>query len=104
MAQSEDERYRRRVHAEKGFYIHALVYVLVNAGLFVMNMVSLMFVPGVLWFWWGLLGWGVGLAAHGLSVFAFPLWVGAGWEQRRIDQLMDEERRRDERSDGGARP
>ncbi len=107
MAQSDDQRYRRarrRVQAEKGFYIHALVYVLVNAGLFVSNMVTLMFVPGALWFWLPLLGWGVGLAAHGLAVFAFPRWAGAGWEQRRMDELMDEDRRRDLPPDPGGRP
>jgi hypothetical protein len=57
----------RRVSARYGFYRHAMIYVMVNAGLAAVNLITS---PGYLWFLWALCGWGVGLAAHGLAVFA----------------------------------
>lgn len=48
-----------------GFYIHATVYTIVNALLVTMN---LYFVPSVLWFYFPLLGWGIGLAVHYIGV------------------------------------
>ena len=84
-----DERYRRakaRVAALRGFYIHAAVYGLVNGGLLLLN---LLVSPASLWFYWSLLGWGIGLAAHALSVFGGLL--GRDWEERQIRRLMDQE-------------
>lgn len=57
----------RRADAKLGFRTHALVYVLVNAGLLAINLLTS---PGTLWFYWPLIGWGVGLAAHGLAVYS----------------------------------
>jgi hypothetical protein len=51
---SEDQRYDRahaRVQELKGFYTHATAYVLVNIGLFVINLLT-----GGGWFYWPLLG------------------------------------------------
>jgi hypothetical protein len=53
---------KRRVDMKMGFYIHALVYVCVNAGLFLLNQFS----SDVRWHVFPLLGWGIGLAIHGL--------------------------------------
>ena len=55
-------RARRRVGIKTGFYIHALVYVLVNLGLFALNTV----LGGTRWSHFPLLGWGLGLAIHGI--------------------------------------
>jgi len=54
-----------RVGAKMGFYMHAAVYVLVNAGLVVINFLTS---PHTLWFFWPLSGWGIGLVVHGFSV------------------------------------
>ena len=54
---SEQRRYERaqaRVKELKGFYTHATAYVLVNIGLFVINLLT----GGGWWFYWPLLGWG----------------------------------------------
>ena len=70
MEDQEQQRYQwanARVQAIKGFYIHATIFVLVNLGLFVINWVT----PGNWWFYWPLIGWGVGLAIHALVVFVF---------------------------------
>ena len=52
---------RKRVAMKTGFAIHLLVYTLVNAGL-----VALSLARGNQWHWGPLLGWGLGLAIHGL--------------------------------------
>jgi hypothetical protein len=91
---SEQRRYERaqgRVKELKGFYTHATAYVLVNIGLFVINLLT----GGGWWFYWPLLGWGIGLGIHALSVFAF----GGGpfsrdWEERKTRELMDRDRER----------
>ncbi len=88
--QQRYERARARVKALKGFYIHATAFVLVNIALFVINVL----VGGVWWFYWPLLGWGIGLGAHILAVFGFGgggPW-GRDWEERKIREMMDKER------------
>src|ERR671910_3384285 len=69
--QQRYERARARVQAIKGFYIHASVFVVVNIGLFVINALTTGLAGGVWWFYWPLLGWGIGLGAHALGVFRF---------------------------------
>ncbi len=58
------ESRRRKLRA---FYRHLGIYVVVNAALFAMNMMS----GGRVWFYWALFGWGIGVASHGLNVL-FP--------------------------------
>ena len=93
---SEQQRRYDRAHARvqdlKGFYTHATAYVLVNSGLFAINLLA----GGGWWFYWPLLGWGVGLGIHALSVFAFGgggPW-GRNWEERKTRELMDRDRDR----------
>lgn len=59
---------RRRAGAKMGWFVHALVYVCVNAGLALIAWQS-----GREWFAYPLAGWGLGLAIHGLAV-----WLGSG--------------------------
>jgi hypothetical protein len=83
----DDRRQRRArswVRALLGLYIHVAVYGLVITGLLLINLLTS---PGYLWFLWPLVGWGLGLAAHGLAVFGARLaW---GWEERRVGALLD---------------
>ncbi len=86
---NEEEKYqkaRQRVEELKGFYIHLLIYLLINCGLLSINLI---FVPGHLWFFWPLLGWGIGIVAHGLAVFGFGGFLGREWEEKKIKELMD---------------
>lgn len=88
--QQKYEKARERVQEIKGFYIHALIYVIVNATLFLLNIVAS---PDEWWFYWSLLGWGVGLGAHGLSIFGSNLIFGANWEERKIQEILRKEER-----------
>lgn len=57
----------RRADAKLGFRAHLVFFVVVNAFLVALN---LMTTPHRLWFYWPLLGWGIGLAAHGFAVYS----------------------------------
>ena len=92
MDQEQQQRYeraRKRVKELKGFYTHAAIYVLVNTMLFVINLLT----GGGWWFYWPLLGWGIGLGAHALNVFGFGGRLGQNWEERKTRELMDKEER-----------
>jgi hypothetical protein len=82
-------RARRRLRAEKGFYAHLAVYAGVISLLAVINWS----VGRPWWFVWPALGWGIGLALHGLSVFGLR-GAAREWEQRRLAELLGEERLR----------
>lgn len=56
---------RRRAGAKLGWYIHACVYIAVNLGLATISALS-----GRHWAIFPAFGWGVGLAVHGIVVFA----------------------------------
>jgi hypothetical protein len=53
------------VLGDTGFFFHFSAYVLVNIILIAVNLI---FTPDKLWFYWPLLGWGIGILAHGLAV------------------------------------
>ena len=50
---------------DTGFLIHLAAYLSVNFLLLVINLLT---TPNELWFYWPLLGWGIGILAHGLAV------------------------------------
>lgn len=89
----DDALYRQargRVLRLKGFYSHLASFVVVNAGLILIN---LLFSPGALWFVWPLLGWGIGLLSHAAGVFRLFRVFPRGWEERKIREYMEEARR-----------
>lgn len=86
------DRARRRVREIRAFYVHATAFVAINALLHVINLVA---ASGAYWAFWPLLGWGIGLAAHGLVTYRWTPFLGKDWEERKISELMDRERRED---------
>jgi hypothetical protein len=86
---NEDKKYERakkRVEEIRGFFIHIFIYVVVNIGLFLLNIIAS---PNELWFYWPLFGWGFGVLAHGISVFGLGGLLGKEWEERKIKQIME---------------
>jgi uncharacterized membrane protein len=61
-----------------------LVYVAVNTGLLILNLMA----GRPLWFFWPLLGWGIGVLAHGVSVSGLAPF-GKDWEERKIRECLD---------------
>jgi 2TM domain len=76
---------KQRVEELRGFYIHALVYAIVNFGLFAINMLTS---PDNLWFYWPLIGWGIGLTINGVVVFANRNFLGKDWEARQLEKEL----------------
>ena len=82
---------RRRAGAKLGWYIHAVVFVLVNTVVFSISRYGFGSRP---WSVAPLLGWGLGLALHGISVFV--LGKGSGLRER----MVQKERERLQRERG----
>lgn len=59
-----DQLAQRRARAKMGWLIHATVYVCVNAYLIALSLTT-----GRHWALFPLLGWGLGLLLHGISVW-----------------------------------
>lgn len=78
---------RKQVQEIRGFYTHAGVYVLVITGLWILNAMT----GEGWWVQWPMLGWGIGVASHGLSVFAGRTFFGPEWEARKVAELMARE-------------
>lgn len=89
MDRAEIERVaRKRVAAKMGFVVHALVFVVVNAGLLALNLAR----GGPMWSAWPMAGWGLGLALHGLGTYLSL--DGAGLRERMVQREIDELQRR----------
>ena len=86
-----ESRARRRVGRKLGFYIHALVFVLVNLGLYAIHAAT----GEPRWSHFPLMGWGLGLAIHGLVTFIGLQGDGLrqGMLAREIEQLRRNEPR-----------
>ena len=80
---------KKRVNEVKGFYIHLLIYLLVNIGLIITRHAIKGEKFGSVDNYYTAFFWGVGLLAHGLSVFLPNFILGKDWEARKIRQLMD---------------
>ncbi|WP_312075010.1 2TM domain-containing protein [Chryseobacterium sp.] len=76
------ERAHKRVKELKSFYSNLISYLIVNTFLIILNLITS---PKHIWFYWSLLGWGIGVLAHGMSVFA----IGKSWEDRKIKEIME---------------
>ena len=88
--QGRYDRAKQRVALLRGFYGHAVVFVLVNIGLAVYNVATS---PDRLWFIYTVAGWGIGLIAHGAYVMGSGRFLGAAWQARKIHEEMDREQR-----------
>ena len=82
------ENAQKRVKCIKGFYNHATVYLFVNLFLIISSYVEnphsiFTLEPYITAFFWG-----IGLAAHGFSVFGKNYFFGKDWEEREIQKLL----------------
>lgn len=87
-----DDRYfkaKKRVEEIKGFYGNLIAYIVVNLGLLILNLVTS---PEVLWFFWPLFGWGLGVFFHGMKVFNYMPFLGKDWEEQKIKEFMEKEK------------
>ena len=84
----------RKVKKIKGFYTHLIVFVVVNTMIVIVNYQNLE--AGESYFHWHnftTIGfWGIGLLAHAFTVFLPTALLGKNWEEKKIKQLMDQEK------------
>ncbi|HSV36341.1 MAG TPA: 2TM domain-containing protein [Ramlibacter sp.] len=83
----------KRAGAKLGWYVHAALYVVVNLFIFAISQYAFGHRP---WSVFPLLGWGLGLALHGISVFL--LGAGGGLRERLVQQERDRLQRRQDGS------
>lgn len=84
---------RKRAGAKLGWYAHATVFTLVNLMVFGISRYGFGDRP---WSVYPLLGWGLGLALHGVSVFV--LGTGGGLRERMVHKEREKLQRENERN------
>jgi two-component system, LytTR family, sensor kinase len=84
------ERALAQVRALRDFYMHLAVYLCVIGGLALIDWLTEP--PGLTWVYFPAVGWGVGLAIHGFTVFGANRLFGPDWEQRKVKELLERER------------
>ncbi|MEZ0005118.1 hypothetical protein ABH942_000461 [Flavobacterium sp. 28YEA47A] len=80
---------QKKVEDIKGFYGNLTSYIVVNIGLLALNLITS---PAHLWFLYPAIGWGIGVAIHGMSVFNYMPFLGNDWEEKKIRQLMEKDK------------
>jgi hypothetical protein len=83
-----DRLARKRAGAKLGWYSHAALYVVVNLFLFAMSHYAF---GTRRWSLGPVLGWGLGLALHGIAVFV--LGAGSGLRERLVQKEREKLRR-----------
>lgn len=84
-------RAKKRVDELKGFYIHLLVYIAVNAFI----LINIAMHSDNFWEWghfFTLFFWGIGLAIHAAITFRFNPLFNKNWEERQIKKYMERDR------------
>ena len=76
---------KKIVKAKKSFYIHLSYYLFFSVFFFIINYLTS---PEVWWFYWPIIGWGIGIFSHGMNVFGFFGW-NSDWEEKEIENLMN---------------
>lgn len=76
---------RKQAKRESAFYRSLVAFVLVNAFLIALNLLTS---PSHLWFIYPLLGWGIGIASQAFSTFGSR---GDSWIDQRTQELMGAE-------------
>ncbi|KMQ63972.1 histidine kinase [Chryseobacterium sp. BLS98] len=82
------EKARKRVKELKSFYANLISYCTVIPFLTIINLITS---PKDLWFYFPMLGWGIGLISHAFRVFG----VGESWKERKIREIMDKQKNSD---------
>lgn len=91
MSKPEDDsaaykRVQKRVKEIKSFYMNLISYCTVSAFLIFINLFTS---SRNHWFWFPVLGWGIGVASHAFQVFG----VGESWQEKKIREIMNKQKK-----------
>ena len=87
----ESDAYKKaakKVKAKKEFYKHLSTYIVMGLFFFLLNAATAW---GSWWFYWPMLGWGIGILFHYMDVFGLPGVEQVNdedWEERAIEDEM----------------
>jgi two-component system LytT family sensor kinase len=81
------EKAKKRVKELKSFYGNLISYCTVIPFLIMINLLTS---PKNLWFYFPMLGWGIGVASHAFQVFG----VGESWKEKKIREIMNKQKNR----------
>ncbi len=86
----KDQHYKeakKRVKSKKEFYEHLTVFAVMSVFFFLLNALTAF---GSWWFYWPIMGWGIGVLFHYFEVFGFPGIPNMSneWEERQIREEM----------------
>jgi len=91
-AYTDEQKYiraKKNVEKMKKFYADLLAYLVVIPFLIFIN---IKFSPDFQWFWFPMIGWGIGLTFHALGAFNHNLFLGKDWEDRKIKEFMEKDK------------
>ncbi|WOF16400.1 2TM domain-containing protein [Methanoplanus sp. FWC-SCC4] len=83
-------RAKEKVGNLKEFYSHLSAYIIVNVILALINLITS---PQSLWFYWITLFWGIAVLIHGWNTFSSNSLLGKDWEDQKIKEYMEKERK-----------
>jgi len=93
--QDRHEAARRYVQQLRAFYVHAAVFAASMTIIFAVNLFTNLSAGiagewSAWWSVWALIGWGAGIAVHGLVVrLNRPSVASSTWEQRQIERMLE---------------
>lgn len=82
MEYSNYERARKKVREKRKFYSHFMTWGIMSIFFILLNL----FTSDYFWAVFPILGWGIGVAFHGIK--AFSINYGDDWEERQIIKEM----------------
>lgn len=97
-------RAEKRVKELKGFYVHLMIYLMVNVMISTVITVSLVyegdsffeaFFNFGVWSTW--VFWGIGMAFHAAKVFTYNPFLNKEWEERQLQKYLEEDRKEAEK-------
>lgn len=80
-----EERAKEYVTELKAFYLHLIKYLIFCSFIIFIN---LKFSPKFHWFWFAIIGWGIGIILRALRTFQIPLF-DKKWEEERIKKYIE---------------
>lgn len=87
-----DDKYewaKKRIQTIKNFYIHLYIYIFFNIVFIIINIVAmLIFGYRFYTFLIPLIGWGIGIFWHAISLFVFNGKLGKRWKEKKITEIM----------------
>jgi len=88
-------RAKKKLNKLKGFYWHLAAYLVVN--IFLIGSIAVNLDEGeTIWNFSSFataIFWGIGLVFHFMGVFGAHIFLGKGWEDRKIQEYMDKDKK-----------